>query len=274
MTTPTTGAARRARRWVAVAGCLMALALAMAGCGDDDGDAATSDTTDDSGAGGEPVIDPGDGGDYRPTLDPATVADRIDNPYLPLLPGARWVYEGTSSEGQERIEVAVLDERRSVMGIDAVVVRDTVSTDGQVIEDTYDWYTQDAEGNVWYLGEETAEYEDGQVVSTEGSWAAGVDGALPGVVMWAQPRPGQAYRQEFYRGQAEDLAEVLTVGERVTVAGSTYDDAVVIREWNPLEPDVVEVKSYAPGVGPVLEEQTAGGDDRVVLAQYTAGTAG
>jgi hypothetical protein len=271
MTTPMRGGPRRARRRVAVAGCLIALALA--GCGDDDGGAATSDTTGPV-AGDDPVIDPGDGGDYHPTLDPATAADRIDNPYLPLLPGSRWVYDGTSSDGQERIEVTVLDERRPVMGIDAVVVRDTVSMDGEVIEDTYDWYTQDAEGNVWYLGEETAEYDDGQVVSTEGSWEAGVDGALPGVVMWAQPRPGQAYRQEFYRGEAEDLAEVLTVGERATVAGTTYDDVIVIREWNPLEPDVVEEKSYAPGVGPVLEEQTAGGDDRVVLAQHVAGTAG
>jgi hypothetical protein len=273
MTTPMRGATRRARRRAAVAGCLIAVALA--GCGDDDDGAATSDaSSDDSVAGDEAVIDPGDGGDYHPTLDPATVADRIDNPYLPFPPGSQWVYEGTSSDGQERIEVTVLDERRPVMGIDAVVVRDTVSMDGEVIEDTYDWYTQDAEGNVWYLGEETAEYEDGQVVSTEGSWEAGVDGALPGVVMWAQPRPGQAYRQEFYRGKAEDLAEVLTVGERVTVGGSTYDDVVVIREWNPLEPDVVEEKSYAPGVGPVLEEQTAGGDDRVVLAQHAAGTTG
>ena len=271
MTTPTRGVPRRARRRVAVAGCLIAVALA--GCGDDDGGAATSDTTsDDSVTGDEPVIDPGTG-----RLPPRSTRPRgrpDHNPYLPFLPGSRWVYEGTSSDGQERIEVTVLDERRSVMGIDAVVVRDTVSMDGEVIEDTYDWYTQDAEGNVWYLGEETAEYEDGQVVSTEGSWEAGVDGALPGVVMWAQPVPGQAYRQEFYRDQAEDLAEVLTVGQRATVAGSTYDDVVVIREWTPLEPDVVEEKSYAPGVGPVLEEQTAGGDDRVVLAQHTAGTAG
>jgi hypothetical protein len=272
MTTPTRWPPRRARRRVAVAGCLVA--LAVAGCGDDDGGAATSDTTEDSVAGDEPVIDPGDGGDYRPALDPATVADRIDNPYLPFLPGSRWVYEGTSSEGQERIEVTVLDERRPVMGINAVVVRDTVSMDGEVIEDTYDWYTQDADGNVWYLGEETAEYEDGRVVSTEGSWEAGVDGALPGVVMWARPQPGQAYRQEYYQGEAEDLAEVLTVGQPATVNGSTYDDAIVIREWNPLEPDVVEEKTYAPGVGPVLEEQTAGGDDRVVLAQFTAGTTG
>jgi len=280
MTTHMTGARPHARRRLAAAGCVIGLALAS--CGDDDGGAATgdttsdttSDTTGDTAAAAEPVIDPGDGGEYDPTLDPATVADRIDNPYSPFLPGARWVYEGTSSDGEERIEVMVLDERRSVMGIDAVVVRDTVSVDGELIEDTSDWYTQDADGNVWYLGEETAEYEGGEVVSTEGSWEAGVDGALPGVVMWADPRAGQAYRQEYYRGEAEDLAEVLSVGQRITVSERSYDDVVVIREWNPLEPDVVEEKSFAPGVGTVLEQMTVGGDEQVALVEYVPGSPG
>lgn len=268
MTTSTSGAGRRVGRRAVVAGCV--LALALAGCGGDDDGAATGDGTPST----EPVIDPGDGGDYRPALDPATVADRIDNPYLPLEPGARWVYQGTSSDGEERTEVTVLDERRRVMGIDAVVVRDTVSVAGEVIEDTRDWFTQDADGNVWYLGEDTAEYEGGRVVSTEGSWEAGVDGALPGVVMWAEPRPGQAYRQEYWPDHAEDLAEVLSVGQRTTVAGQGYEDVVVIREWNPLEPDVVEQKSYAPGVGSVLEEMTTGGDERVELVEYVPGAAG
>jgi hypothetical protein len=260
---------------VVAAGC--AVALAMAGCGDDDGTTSRTSTTAEASAGSAttaPVIDPGDGGAYRPALDPATVAARVDNPYLPFLPGAHWVYEGTSSEGDERTEVTVLDERRRVMGLDAVVVRDTVSVDGAVIEDTYDWYAQDADGNVWYVGEDTAEYEDGEVVSTEGSWEAGVDGALPGVVMWADPQAGQAYRQEYFPGQAEDMAQVLATGQRVDVAGRAYDDVIVIREWNPLEPGVVEEKSYAPGVGPVLEAQTEGGDERVVLVDYAPGRAG
>ena len=276
MTTPTTRGPHLAGRRFVATGCV--LALAVAACGGDDGGAADTAATVEAGEDptgrDEPVIDPGDGGAYRPTLDPATVADRIDNPYLPFLPGAHWVYEGTSSDGTERIEVTVLDERRPVMGIDAVVVRDTVSVAGELIEDTFDWYTQDADGNVWYLGEETAEYEDGEVVSTEGSWEAGVDGALPGVVMWAEPMPGDAYRQEFYEGRAEDLAEVLAAGQRVTVAGRSHDDVVVIREWNPLEPDVVEQKSYAAGVGPVREEQTAGGDETVALVEHTPGATG
>jgi hypothetical protein len=249
------------------------LAGPLAACGDDDDGAATSgaeggqasDTTADA----APVIDPGDGGDYQPALDPAQVVPVIDNPYLPFTPGSRWVYEGTDDGEEEHIEVVVTDQRRRVMGIDAVVVRDIVSTGGEVIEDTYDWYVQDTTGNVWYLGEETAEYEDGEVVSTEGSWEAGVDGALPGIVMQAQPEVGQAYRQEFYEGEAEDLAEVARLGEQETVAGTAYDQVVVIEEWNPLEPEVVEEKFYAPGVGTILEVKTAGGEGRVELVEYT-----
>ena len=260
----------RGARGAMVAGCGIVVALVGCGGGEDGG---AGDRAPGTGPATtvEPVIDPGDGGDYRPELDPATVADRIDNPYLPLLPGARWVYEGTSSDGDERIEVTVLDETRRVMGIDAVVVRDTVSADGALVEDTYDWYAQDADGNVWYLGEATAEYEDGEVVSTEGSWEAGVGGALPGIVMPARPTPGDAYRQEYDRGDAEDVAEVASAGRSATVAGRRYTDVVVIREWNPFEPEVVEDKSYAPGVGTILEVQTAGGDDRVELVEHTSG---
>jgi hypothetical protein len=245
------------------------LVLAVGACGDDSGSGeAAPETTASS------VIDPGDGGDYAPDLAPQSVVPTIDNEYLPYLPGSRWVYEGMSEDGREQIEVTVLDERREVMGIDAVVVRDTVTLDGELIEDTYDWYTQDTEGNVWYLGEETAEYEDGDVVSAEGSWEAGVDGALPGIVMHADPVPGTAYRQEYYEGEAEDVAEVERTGESVTVAGQDYADVVVIREWNPFEPDVVEDKSYAPGVGTILEEKVAGGDERVQLIEHTPGQDG
>ena len=260
-------------RRCAAAGCAAALLVAV-GCGDDDDDDGAGDataTTATTAAAPEPVIDPGDHGDYRPALDASAVVDRIDNPYLPYLPGAHWRYTGVSDEGEEFIEVTVLDERRQVMGIDAVVVHDTVSVGGVVVEDTYDWYAQDVDGNVWYLGEETAEYEDGQVVSTEGSWEAGVDGALPGVVMWADPQPGQAYRQEYYPGHAEDLAQVVDTGTSVSLPEGRYDDVLVVREWNPLEPDVVEEKSYAPGVGPVLEDKTVGGEDRVTLVSFEPG---
>jgi hypothetical protein len=242
------------------------LTAALAGCGGDD--STTASTT----ASTTPVVDPGDGGSYDPPIDPANFVDRIDNPYLPLLPGATWSYEAATDEGTERIEVSVTPDRRTVMGISAVVVRDTVALEGEVIEDTFDWFAQDGDGNVWYLGEETTEYENGEPVSTEGSWEAGVDGALPGIVMLAEPAVGEAYRQEYYPGEAEDLAEVVRVGESETVPFGSFDGLVVIEEWNPLEPDVVEEKFYAPGVGTVLEVAVVGGDERVELVSYTPGT--
>jgi hypothetical protein len=190
---------------------------------------------------------------------------------LPLTPGSTWVYESIGAEEVERIEVVVLQETRDVMGVVSTVVRDTVTVEGELVEDTYDWYAQDAEGNVWYMGEETAEYENGEVISTAGAWEAGVDGALPGIVMQAEPEVGDAYRQEFYPGEAEDMAEVVRVGVAEELAEESFEDLVVIEEWTPLEPDVIEEKSYAAGVGVVLEEVIEGGSGRIELVSFTPG---
>lgn len=161
------------------------------------------------------------------------------------------------------------DERREVMGVSTVVVQDRVYQDGELVEDTVDWFAQDTDGNVWYFGEESRELEDGEVVSTEGSWEPGVDGALPGIVMLADPTPGDAYRQEYYEGEAEDMAEVAETSTRASVPAGEFSDVVVIREWNPLEPDVVEEKHHAPGVGVVLKVVVEGGDGRVELIQHS-----
>ena len=223
------------------------------------------------GGGASPEIDPGDGGDYTVTLDPASFAEVIDNPLFPLIPGSTWTYQSVGADEVERIEIVVLDETRIVLGIPATVVRDTVTVEGEIIEDTYDWYAQDDAGNVWYLGEDTKEYEGGVVTSTAGSWEAGIDGAMPGIVMEADPNVGDVYRQEFYRGEAEDLAEVVRVAVAETVAFGSYDDVTVIKEWNPLLPDVVEEKYYAAGVGMILEVAVRGGDDRIELIAYQVG---
>jgi hypothetical protein len=214
------------------------------------------------------VIDPGDDGDYQVDLTSISWSPVIDNPLLPLTPGATWTYETAGGGEVETTEVIVTDDVKDVSGISATVVRDTVSVGGEIIEDTYDWYAQDTDGNVWYLGEDTAEYEDGQVVSKEGSWEAGVDGALPGIVMGADPAPGDAYRQEYYPGHAEDLAEVVDDGVAETVPFGTFEDLLVIREWNPLAPEVVEEKYYASGIGMVLEVVVEGGNERVELITF------
>jgi len=245
--------------------------VALPACGGDD-------STNTAGGGGStttaaaPVIDPGDGGNYQPEIDPNNFVDVIDNPYLPFPVGASWTYEGTEDGETENVKVTVTPERKEIMGISATVVRDTVSTgDGEVVEDTYDWYAQDRDGSVWYLGEDSTEFENGKPVGTSGSWEAGVDGALPGIVMQAQPEVGQAYRQEYYAGEAEDLAEVDQLDATESVPFGDFDQLVVIKEWNPLEPDVVEEKYFTPGVGLVLEIKTEGGDGRSELTEFTAG---
>lgn len=255
---------------IARAGVRVLLVLALAGCGDDssDGTTATTSTTQPA------VIDLGDSGDYHPEMDPADFVERIDNPYLPFLPGTRWVYEGDSDGAHERIEVEVTTDRREVMGITAVVVRDTVYVDGAMAEDTYDWFAQDRDGNVWYLGEDTHEYEDGKVVSSAGAWEAGVDGARPGIVMPARPEVGDAYRQEYLAGEAEDMGEILQVAVARTIGLGDYDDVAVTRDWTPLEPEVVEEKWYAAGIGLIREAATDGGTGSSELVQFTRPPAG
>jgi hypothetical protein len=246
------------------------VALVAAACGGDDG-TSTADAPGTSAA-AEPVVDPGDGGRYEVGVSPADFVERIDNPYLPLLPGARWVYEAVEDGETERTEVVVTPERNEVFGVSAVVVRDTVSVDGEVVEDTYDWFAQDRDGNVWYLGEASQDFEDGQPTSTAGSWEAGVDGALPGIVMPAAPAVGDAYRQEYYAGEAEDMAEVIDTGATASVPSGEFDAVVVTEDWNPLEPEVIEHKYYAEGVGLVLEEKVAGAEGRSELIEFTPGT--
>jgi hypothetical protein len=260
-----------------VVAVLAGAAVGAAGCGGDGGDGGAAapssvDATAGATAGdpGDPVIDPGDGGHYRPTLSAADAVDVIDNPYLPLLPGASWAYEGVVDGERERVEVVVTGERREVMGIAAVVVHDTAYADGEVVEETDDWYAQDRAGTVWYLGEATVSY-DGGAPSDEGSWEAGVGGALPGVAMPADPAVGDAYRQEYLPGEAEDMGEVVAVGRRADVAAGRYDDVVVTRDWTPLEPDVVEEKEYAPGVGLVRESTVAGGEGGLELVEHVGG---
>lgn len=206
---------------------------------------------------------------YDPQIDPADFVATVDNRYLPLKPGMSWVYEGETDEGLERVEVTVTNDTMEVMGVTCVVVWDRVWIDAELVEDTFDWFAQDKEGNVWYFGEDSREMEDGQVVSTEGSWEAGVDGARPGIIMHARPEPGgEPYRQEYYAGEAEDMAKVLSLNETVTIGVGTYSDCLRTEEWTPLEPGVTEQKSYAPGIGVILEEVVEGGMGRIELIEF------
>jgi hypothetical protein len=203
-------------------------------------------------------------------LDPSEFTPEIDNVFWPMTPGTHWSYRETDGDGREqRVQVTVLDETREIMGIEARVVHDVVTEDGELVEDTFDWYAQDGNGNVWYLGEETKEYEDGKLTTTAGSWEAGVDGALPGVIVPATPEVGMAYRQEYYAGEAEDAAEVLSLSERAEVPFGSFRDVLLTKDFTPLEPDVLEYKLYARGVGPVLVLGVSGDSGREELVAFS-----
>jgi hypothetical protein len=203
-------------------------------------------------------------------LDPGQFTTEIDNPYWPMNPGSRWLYREADGNGEvQRVEVVVTDQTKTIMGIEARVVHDKVTaSDGALVEDTLDWYAQDAKGNIWYLGEDTKEYENGKVTSTEGTWQAGVDGAQPGILLPATPRPGLAYRQEYYKGQAEDAAQVLSLDKRAKVPFGAFSDVLVTKDFTPLQPELLEHKFYAPGVGPVMVLTVKGGASREELLRF------
>ena len=201
----------------------------------------------------------------RPSLDPARFGARVTNPWFPLTPGTRHVYQEKTPDGTRRIEVTVGRETRQIMGVTVREVRDRVTQDGQLVEDTLDWYAQDRAGNVWYFGEDTKEYKGGKVVSTAGTWKAGVEGAVPGIVMLADPIPGDTYRQEYWKGQAEDMGQVVGLRGKASVPYGTYENLLVIAEWNQLKPTELMYKSYAKGVGEVFKVAVQGGPETGTL---------
>ena len=210
------------------------------------------------------------GGAYNINLTPADFVDVVDNPYFPLPPGAKWVYEireGGKPTQTDTLEV--LKDKRDVNGVQATVVRDTVSAGKKIVEDTFDWFAQDKYGNVWYVGESVDNYVGGVLVGHAGSWEWGVDGALPGIIMWADPSAhlNEKYRQEYYRGKAEDMGQVLSVSESLTVPFDSFDQVVKTLDFSNIESGQ-EQKFYAPGTG-LLKETDVNGNEEVVLTQMT-----
>ena len=185
-----------------------------------------------------------------------------------MKPGTRWTYRDVDEKGevQDVVIVCTTETKKLANGITARVVRDTVRSEGQLVEDTFDWYAQDSAGTVWYMGEDTAEFENGKIVTRSGSFEAGTGGALPGILLPAEPQVGQKYRQEYLKGEAEDKGEVR---HQPAGRGSTgrYNNALLTRDTTGLEPTVVEYKLYAPGIGPVLALDISGGAAREELVK-------
>ena len=212
-------------------------------------------------------------GDTPFPIDPSEFTTEIDSPYWPMKPGSQWVFRETDAEGTvSRVVVTVLDKTKMIAnGVEARIVHDQVTEGDQVVEDTYDWYAQDADGNLWYLGEDTTTYENGKPKTKEGSWEAGVDGALPGIIMPADPQVGMTYREEYYKGHAEDGASIISTDALAKVPYGRFENGVQTRNFSGIEPDVIEEKIYAQGVGVVLEITVSGGSDRDELLSYTEG---
>jgi hypothetical protein len=258
----------RTRHLTRTVATLAALAFVVASCGGDDGSSAGNAGSTTTSTRGNATFDLPQGDEPFP-LDPAAFTTDIDNPYWPMKPGTRWTYREIDEQGDavDVVVVVTTKTKKVANGVTARVVRDTVSQRGEIVEDTFDWYAQDDAGNVWYLGEDTAEFENGKVSSREGSWEAGVDGALAGIALPGDPQDGMKYRQEYYAGEAEDNGEVLSIEEMAEVPYGQFKNVLLTKDTIATEPDVLEYKLYAKGVGPVLVFGVSGGGGREELVK-------
>jgi hypothetical protein len=201
------------------------------------------------------------------TVESANFVRHITNPWLPWRPGSVWVYRGVKDGQVQRDVVRVLSRTKTILGVRCTVVSDIATHDGTVLESTRDWYAQDRAGNVWYFGEATADYTEGSV-DRSGSWQAGVGGARPGIVMTAHPKVDDAYRQEYWRGHAEDQYWLVDLHQRVTVPYGSFAGAALTLEWSRLEPFVIDRKTYVKGIGVVREVAAEGPHETANLVRF------
>jgi hypothetical protein len=207
-------------------------------------------------------------GAYAPAVDPADFVTTIDNPYFPLAPGTAFHFEGTADGAPQADDMVVTDQHKTVLGVTCTVVEDTVSERGKAIERTYDWYAQDKDRNVWYMGEASFELQHGRFVRAADSWEGGVRGAQPGIIMPGAPTTGAVYRQEYFPPEALDQATVLRTDGRLAVRYGSFSNVLVTDEWSPVEPQI-EQKSYVAGIGEIEEHVTAGGHEQFELVRVT-----
>jgi hypothetical protein len=207
-----------------------------------------------------PITEP-----YTPRIDPASFVARVDNRYFPLRPGTAWHFTGLVDGTRQTDDAVVLTRTKRILGVKATVVRDTVSEHGHPIELTFDYYAQDRQGNVWYMGEDAFDRVHGRFVKASDSWLGGVSSGKPGIIMPAQPRVGDAYRQEYYPpGKALDTARVISLNGKLKVGYGSFKHLLVTSDYSPAEPQT-EHKYYAPGVGEIAERVVKGGHEAFQL---------
>lgn len=203
---------------------------------------------------------------WDPQVDPADFVTNFSNPNFPITPGRTMVYYGQSDGETDSIEVTATLETKTVMGIQCAVVEFRQWIDRELVEVAEDWYAQDNSGTIWYFGEFVENYENGVIINNDGSWEAGVDDALPGIVMKASPQVGDEYYQEYYEGEAEDQAEVLSITASLTVPYGAYSNCIKTKDWTDLEPLAIENKYYAAGIGEIKSEHTDGSGSEELVA--------
>jgi hypothetical protein len=236
------------------------LCTALVGCSGSSGGTPTPRTTTSPGTAASAA---------SAAINPAEFTDRIDNPWYPLPPGARWVYAGYEDGEHNRDVVVVTHRTKVIAGVRCVAVRDDVIVNGHVSEHTIDYFAQHRDGSVWYFGEDTGELRpNGKLKTNKGTWHAGEHGALPGVIMPAHPEVGQSYAQEGYPGHAEDHARIVAVTATVHSPAANSHRTVVTTEWSPLEPKAREHKYYVRGVGLVKSVAFRGPTETDILSSY------
>ena len=200
-----------------------------------------------------------------PSVRPERFVDCVDNPYYPMIPGTVYTYQTETEESMETTTVTITNQTKEVMGISTTVFHDVVSNaDGQVIEDTYDWYAQDVNGNIWYFGEDVTNYDlENGTSNHDGSWQAGVDGAVPGIIMLANPVVGDVYREEYWAGEATDMAAVSDLDASASTPVGEFTGMLETANYNPLDNEL-EYKQYEPGLG-FVAAQIVGMPEHTVL---------
>ena len=202
-------------------------------------------------------------------LDPAHFVSAIDNPYFPLPVGRKLVYTGTKDGQSQTDTVTVTDQKRVILGITTTVVNDVATHDGTVLEKTFDFYAQDKQGNVWYLGEDTTHFLPNGKADTSGSFMAGIDGAQPGIIMKANPQIPDAYRQECFAGEAEDTAWVVATTGSLRVPYGNVRNVLTTLEATQVEPGAYDQKIYGPGIGIVSEQSLTGPSEYAQLVSVS-----
>jgi hypothetical protein len=194
---------------------------------------------------------------YHPSIDPENFTHVVSNPYFPLVPGTTMTYLEQDGREKREDQVAVTRQTKLIMAVKCLVVHDTVTLDGALLEETFEYYAQDKQGAVWLFGESSREYKSFGRVDTSGSWEAAVKGAQPGIIMPGRPKVGDRYRQQFLANVAEDIGQITALNESVSVPFGTYGGCIRTREWSMLESGTSK-KWYAKGVGLVRSESTDG----------------